>query len=104
MEIQTWIRSSGAYYYDLDEQAFVTRPRDAGADHPPRYFPVRHLLSTAGFFAACRRIADLDDGNQAKRRLAEADRLSRRLSRLSASTDQYPRRPTWKAPLRSSLG
>ena len=75
MESRTWIRLSGASHYDLDDQGFVTL-RDAGADHPPRYFPVRHLLSTAGFFEACRRIENLDDGKEAKRWLAEADRLS----------------------------
>ena len=62
-------------HYDLDDQEFVTR-RDAAADQPPRYFPVRHLLATAGFIEACRRIETLDDGKQTKRRLAEADRLS----------------------------
>ena len=62
-------------HYDLDDQEFVTL-RDAAADQPPRYFPVRHLLTTAGFFEACRRIETMDDGDQAKRRLAEADRLA----------------------------
>ena len=62
-------------HYDLDDQEFVTL-RDAAADQAPRYFPVRHLLTTAGFFEACRRIETMDDGDQAKRRLAEADRLS----------------------------
>ena len=62
-------------HYDLDDQEFVTL-REAAADQPPRYFPVRHLLTTSGFLEACRRIEALDAGKQAKRRLAEADRLS----------------------------
>ena len=62
-------------HYDLDDQEFVTL-RDAAADQTPRYFPVRHLLTTSEFLEVCRRIETLDDGKQAKRRLAEADRLS----------------------------
>ena len=63
-------------YYDLDEQTFIDHRRLA-ADSDPRYFPVRSLLNTAGFFEACRRIHDqADDGRRAQRRLDEADRLS----------------------------
>ena len=62
-------------YYDLDDQEFVTLP-DAATDQSPQHFPVRSLLTTAGFFAACRLIEHDDNRQQAKRRLAEADRLA----------------------------
>ena len=63
-------------YYDLDEQTFIDH-RKLAADSDPRYFPVRSLLNTAGFFEACRRIHDqADDRRRAQRRLDEADRLS----------------------------
>ena len=63
-------------YYDLDEQVFVDH-RKLASDSDPRYFPVRSLLNTAGFFEACRRIQDeVDDERRAQRRLEEADRLS----------------------------
>ena len=63
-------------YYDLDEQAFIDHRRlTKGLD--PRYFPVRSLLNTAGFFEACRRIQQkVDDKYRAQRWLDEADRLS----------------------------
>ena len=62
-------------YYDLDEQTFVDHPK--GAEDPsPRYFPVRNLLNTAGFFAACRRIQQQVEEHRAQRWLDEADRLS----------------------------
>lgn len=74
-------------YYDLDEQAFIDHRRAAndsrlGPGEPaenldPRYFPVRSLLNTAGFFEACRRLQDqVDDERRALHRLDEADRLS----------------------------
>ena len=63
-------------YYDLDEQAFIDH-RKLAEESDPRYFPVRSLLNTAGFFEACRRIQDqVDDERRAQRRLDEADRLS----------------------------
>ena len=62
-------------YYDLDSQQFVWL-RAAGMDKTPQHFPVRSLLTTAGFIAACRLIEGDHDGQQAKRRLAEADRLA----------------------------
>ena len=63
-------------YYDLDEQAFVDHRKMAN-DSDPRYFPVRSLLNTAGFFEACRRIQDeVEDEHHAQRRIQEADRLS----------------------------
>ena len=63
-------------YYDLDDQAFVDH-RKLPRDSDPRYFPVRSLLNTAGFFDACRRIQDqVDDERRALRWLDEADRLS----------------------------
>ena len=43
----------------------------------PQHFPVRSLLNTAGFFAACRRISsEVDDKVLALRWLNEADRLA----------------------------
>ena len=85
-------------YYDLDDQAFVDhrkamkastggerRPGAQGfptgynepaKDPVPRYFPVRSLLNTAGFFEACRRIQEHVDGECRQRWLDEADGLS----------------------------
>ena len=85
-------------YYDLDQQAFVDHrkaardsaggPWHAGAtelsighrgpveEPDPRYFPVRSLLNTAGFFEACRRIQEQADGEHRQRWLGEADRLA----------------------------
>ena len=61
-------------YCDLEDREFL-RISDVGAD--PRYFPVRSLLNTAGFFAACRRIQlDVGDQGRARRWLDEADRLA----------------------------
>ena len=61
-------------YCDLDNQEFLRAP--AGGVEP-RHFPVRSLLNTAGFFAACRRIeSEVDDQNLAERWLAKADRLA----------------------------
>ena len=63
-------------YYDLDEQAFIDH-RKLTNESDPRYFPVRSLLNTAGFFEACRRILQkVDDERRAQRWLDEADRLS----------------------------
>ncbi len=63
-------------YYDLEEQAFIDH-RKLLKDSDPRYFPVRSLLNTAGFFEACRRIQDqVDDERRAQHWLDEADRLS----------------------------
>lgn len=73
-------------YYDLDERVFVDHRRAArdsagGRGEPPqnpdpRYFPVRSLLNTAGFFEACRRIQARVDGEHGQRWLDEADRLA----------------------------
>ena len=73
-------------FYDLDEQAFVDhrraakdsagRHREHAKDPDPRYFPVRSLLNTAGFFEACRRIQEQVDGEHRQRWLDEADRLA----------------------------
>ena len=63
-------------YYDLEERAFIDH-RKLLKDSDPRYFPVRSLLNTAGFFEACRRIQDqVDDERRAQHWLDEADRLS----------------------------
>ena len=68
-------------YYDLDKPA-VDKPavvdgRKLAEGPGPRYFPVRSLLSTAGFFTACRRIQrQVDDEHRTRRWLDEADRLS----------------------------
>ena len=61
-------------YFDLDNQEFLRAP--AGGPGP-QHFPVRSLLDTAGFFAACRRIqSEVDDESRAQRWLDEADRLA----------------------------
>ncbi|MCY4658880.1 MAG: DUF262 domain-containing protein [Acidobacteria bacterium] len=68
-------------YYDLDKPA-LDKPafidhRKLADDPGPRYFPVRSLLSTAGFFAACRRIQEqVDEEHRARRWLDEADHLA----------------------------
>ena len=68
-------------YYDLDKpesdkSAFVDQRR-LSEGPGSRYFPVRSLLNTAGFFAACRRIQQqVDDDRRAQRWLDEADRLA----------------------------
>ena len=46
-------------YYDLDNQEFV-HVREPTGRAGRQYFPVRSLLSTAGFFDACRRIQEAD--------------------------------------------
>lgn len=63
-------------YYDLDSREFA--PLHRRSQPPgPRYFPVRSLLNTAGFFEACRRIQQkVDDGRRAQAWLNEADRLA----------------------------
>ncbi len=73
-------------YYDLDEQAFVDHRKavkdsvgghESARDPDPRYFPVRSLLNTAGFFEACRRIQEAQvDDEHSRRRLDAADRLA----------------------------
>ena len=68
-------------YYDLDRPAFdqpaFVDQRKLAEGPEARYFPVRSLLSTAGFFSACRRILlQVDDERRARRWLDEADRLS----------------------------
>ena len=61
-------------YCDLDTREFVRAPEDAVR---PQYFPVKSLLNTAEFFAACRQIQELArDDNRASRWLNEADRLA----------------------------
>ena len=61
-------------YCDLDSREFLPIPPERVE---PRHFPVRSLLDTAGFIAACRRIADeVNDGDVARRWLNEADRLA----------------------------
>ena len=61
-------------YCDLDSREFLPTPPDK---IEPRHFPVRSLLDTAGFIAACRRIAgEVDDRDVARRWLNEADRLA----------------------------
>ena len=61
-------------YYDLDTREFIQLSHEP-AD--PRYFPVRSVLDTAGFFAACRRIeSEVSNGADARRWLEEADHLA----------------------------
>lgn len=63
-------------YYDLDDQTFIDH-RKLPKDSDPKYFPVRSLLNTAGFFEACRRIQrQVGDEHRAQRWIDEADRLS----------------------------
>ena len=61
-------------YCDLDRREFLPiLPEKTEA----RHFPVRSLLDTAGFFAACRRIEEgAGDSGKARRWLNEADRLA----------------------------
>ncbi|MCY4506914.1 MAG: DUF262 domain-containing protein [Acidobacteria bacterium] len=79
-------------YYDLDKPAFdksafvhhsvatraSTSPSGEVPEEPgPKFFPVRSLLNTAGFFEACRRIQEqVDDEHRGQRWIDEADRLS----------------------------
>lgn len=59
---------------DLNTRQFFRMPEEQVA---PQYFPVRSLLDTAGFFAACRRIeSDAENEQQAQRWIGEADRLA----------------------------
>ena len=59
---------------DLETRQFFRIPEGEGA---PQYFPVRSLLDTAGFFAACCRIeSEAGNGDLAQRWIGEADRLA----------------------------
>ena len=61
-------------YCDLDKQEFLRSTEDVMG---PQYFPVASLLTTSGFFAACRRIAaEVSDKDTAQVWLDEADRLA----------------------------
>ena len=61
-------------YCDLETRELLRMGTD---EAEPRYFPVRSLLDTASFFAACRRIESGAGSNQqAQRWIGEADRLS----------------------------
>ena len=61
-------------YCDLETREFIRVP---GERTDPHYFPVRSLLDTAGFFAACRRIqSEVSSGADARRWLEEADHLA----------------------------
>ena len=61
-------------YCDLETREFVRAPTDV---IEPQYFPVRSLLSTAGFFGACRQIHSTASSEKLARRwLDEADRLA----------------------------
>ena len=61
-------------YYDLENREFLRAPVGGIG---PQHFPVRSLLNTAGFFAACRRIqSEVDYETVAQRWLDEADRLA----------------------------
>ena len=52
-------------YCDLDQLEFVRSP--AGGIQP-YHFPVRNLLNTAGFFAACRRIEEQEERKNLRQR------------------------------------
>ena len=61
-------------YCDLENQEFLRAPAGGVG---PQHFPVRSLLNTAGFFAACRRIeSEVKSKNLAQQWLDEADRLA----------------------------
>lgn len=61
-------------YCDLDRREFLPIPPE---EVRSRHFPVRSLLDTAGFIAACRRIErEASEPDEARRRLLEADRLA----------------------------
>lgn len=61
-------------YCDLESREFL---RASIGGTKPQHFPVRSLLNTAGFFAACRDIESVvPDGDVAQRWLDEADRLA----------------------------
>ncbi len=61
-------------YCDLQTRQFLRAPRGG---LKPQHFPVRSLLNTAGFFAACRRIeSEVVDRTRSRRWLDEADRLA----------------------------
>ena len=61
-------------YCDLAKQEFL---RSTANVMDPQYFPVASLLSTSGFFAACRRIVEeVTDKDTAQVWLDEADRLA----------------------------
>ena len=61
-------------YCDLETREFVRAPT-TGIE--PQHFPVRSLLNTVGFFAACRRIVSrVQNKNLARHWLDEADRLA----------------------------
>ena len=61
-------------YCDLENHEFLRAP--IGSTEP-QYFPIRSLLNTAGFFAACREIHSVvKDKELAQRWLDEADRLA----------------------------
>lgn len=61
-------------YCDLETREFLRAPSDGTA---PYHFPVGSLLSTAGFFDACRRIHQMvPTKKRALRWLNEADRLA----------------------------
>ena len=60
-------------YCDLDSREFLPVPPEKVE---PRHFPVRSLLDTAGFIAACRRIEEVDNQEAAQRWLNAADRLA----------------------------
>jgi len=60
-------------YCDLDNREFLPIPPEKVG---PMHFPVRSLLDTAGFIAACRRIEESENQEMARRWLKEADRLA----------------------------
>ena len=61
-------------YCDLENREFLRTPAGGVG---PQHFPVRSLLNTTGFFAACRRIVhEVKSRSVAKRWLDEADSLA----------------------------
>ncbi len=60
-------------YYDLEEREFLPEPRGGAEVH---HFPVRSLLSTSGFLAACRHIETTAAPRSVETLLQAADRLA----------------------------
>ena len=61
-------------YFDLEGRDFLTEPRDG---LKPWHFPVRKLLSTAGYLEACREIQEkVTDRKQAVELLKTADKVA----------------------------
>lgn len=62
-------------YFDLENGEFLHEPKKSGVQ--PHHFPMRSLLSTPGFLAACRQLEEqVNDGKRVDKLLKAADQLS----------------------------